>query len=446
MSVRRLLYSLLLYFIFPFVILKLLWRSLSSPAYRQRIPERLGIVKSDSNQPIIWLHAVSVGETIAAKPLIEALINNYPDYRVLVTTTTPTGSEQVRSLFSNRVDHVYYPYDLPEIIFRFLKRIKPHILIVVETEIWPNLYAACNKRDIPIVIVNARLSAKSTHAYKKIKSLVAETLSYVKAIAVRSKADAESFKQLGAIENRVQVTGNIKFDLVLDQEQIKLGKQRRKQWGKDRPVWVAASTHEGEDEQLLVIYHHLLKAFPDLLLVLVPRHPERFEKVYALSQAFSGDEQGNELNNDLTVIRHSQTNDYKSVEVNTVGVNSIEVNIIIGDTMGEMQSWFATASVVFMGGSLVETGGHNPLEPISQGVPVVSGPFMFNFDDVVAELDHSGLLTVCENDKEVEAKIRELLNMLNTSDGPDYQQIAQAIMQKKQGVTARLMKIISTYL
>lgn len=432
MSLRRLLYTLLLYLIFPFVILKLLWRSLSNSAYRQRIHERLGFVTRDSNKPVIWVHAVSVGETIAAKPLIEALISHYPDYRILVTTTTPTGSDRVKSLFSKRVAHVYYPYDLPEIIYRFLKRIKPQILIIVETEIWPNLYAACHKRHIPIVIVNARLSKKSTHSYTKIKALVSETLSYVKTIAVRSNDDAMSFKQLGASEDIIQISGNIKFDIEPDQEQIKQGKERRKQWGGNRPVWVAASTHEGEDEKLLAIYNSLLKVYPDLLFVLIPRHPERFNKVYELCLSY----QFSSKNKQLNTKRHTQISQYQDTNA----------NIIIGDSMGEMQSWFATADVVFMGGSLVKTGGHNPLEAIAQGVPVVSGQYMFNFEDIVKELVQSDLLYVCQTEAEIESKIIALLKFSSKPEFTEFQFKAKKIMKQQQGVTARLMKIISSYL
>jgi len=433
MSLRRFFYTLLLYFIFPFVILKLFWRSSSNPAYRQRILERLGIVKPDSKLPIIWLHAVSVGEVIAAKPLIESLIKTYPKHRVLVTTTTPTGSDRVQSMFSNRVYHVYYPYDLPEIIYRFLKRIKPQILIVVETEIWPNLYAACHKRNIPIVIVNARLSEKSTKSYRKIKPLVAETLSYVKTIAVRSNADAKSFKQLGARDECIQVSGNIKFDIELDHQQISLGKARRQQWGATRPVLVAASTHEGEDEKLLAIYKNLLARFPSLLLILIPRHPERFDKVFVLCEEIFSTKITDALSSTISIKRHSQINDYKN----------INANIIIGDSMGEMQSWFASADVAFIGGSLVETGGHNPLEAIVQGVPVLSGPYIFNFEDIVSALARSDMLNVCQNEKELETQISNFLMQIHDLSNQDFQLKAQKLMQHHQGVTARLMKIIS---
>ena len=427
MSLKRALYSFVLYLLFPFVILRLFWRGFSNPAYRQRISERLALMKFDNNKPVIWIHAVSVGETIAAKPLIEALISHYPAHCILVTTMTPTGSDQVKSLFSNRVAHVYFPYDLPEIIFRFLNRIKPQILIVVETEIWPNLYAACNKRDIPIVIVNARLSERSTKSYQKIKGLISETLSYVNTIAVRSEKDAQRYIKLGANDKKIKIVGNIKFDIGLDKPQIEQGRLRKAQWGIDRPVWVAASTHAGEDEVILDVYVSLLKEFPDLLLVLIPRHPERFEKVYLLCEDLKRSE--------IRTYRHSALDSYEN----------LEANIIIGDSMGEMHSWFATADIVFIGGSIVKTGGHNPLEAIVQGVPVVSGQYMFNFEDIVSDLEGSGLLTICQSPKEIEKYVAEILQQ-PVEKSHEFTEKSQKIVQQLHGVTARLSEIISKYL
>ena len=419
MSLKRVLYSSFLYLIFPFVIFRLFWRGRSNPAYRKRIPERLGFVKRDSDKPIIWVHAVSVGETIAAKPLIEGLINEYPEHQILVTTTTPTGSDRVKALFSDRVAHVYFPYDLPEIVHRFLKRIKPQVLIIIETEIWPNLYAGCYKRNIPIFIVNARLSAKSTQGYLKFKGLMAETLSTVEKIAVRSNDDKKHFLQLGAKDSRIEVVGNIKFDFVIDNQLVEKGKSWQKQWGEERPVWVVASTHEGEDVIILKLYSALLKTYPTLLLVLVPRHPERFDAVFSLCEHFK-------------VQRHSQISAKD-------GYKHFNGNIILGDSMGEMQSWFAIADVVFIGGSLVNTGGHNPLEAIAHGKPVVSGQYMFNFADMLDELGSEGLLFSLESEEEIIKKTNELLQLPRAH----ILEQTQAIMQKNKGVTARLLKVIS---
>jgi 3-deoxy-D-manno-octulosonic-acid transferase len=363
------------------------------------------------------VHAVSVGETIAAKPLVEGLINQYPNHQLLVTTTTPTGSDRVKALFGERVVHVYFPYDLPEIIYRFLNRVKPKALIIVETEIWPNLYASCHKRKIPLFIVNARLSAKSTQGYLKVKGLISETLSYVNKIAVRSEKDKQHYKALGASDAQIEVVGNIKFDIQIDENLANKGISWQKQWGEDRQVWVAASTHESEDEKILLIYKRLIEIFPKLLLVLIPRHPERFDAVYTLCKQFK-------------VQRHSQiTNDtYKN----------FKGNIILGDSMGEMQSWFAIADVVLIGGSLVETGGHNPLEAIAHGKPVVSGQYMFNFADMLPELQSAGLLFSYEAEDGITQKINELLLLPRNS----FAEKTKEIMQQNKGVTTRLLGLI----
>jgi 3-deoxy-D-manno-octulosonic-acid transferase len=408
------------------VIFRLFWRSRSNPAYRQRISERLGFVQKDSDKPVIWVHAVSVGETIAAQPLIEALIQQYSGHKILVTTTTPTGSDRVKALFGDRVAHVYFPYDLPDVVARFIKRIKPKMLVVIETEIWPNLYAKCGAKNIPLMLVNARLSERSAQRYLKIKNLVTETLENVSVIAVRSSVDAERFEQLGADTKKVSIAGNIKFDFKLNQNQVEQGKQWRKSWEHNNLVWVAASTHAGEDEQILKIYQSLLKKNPNLMLILVPRHPERFDDVYALCTALEG----------INVLRHSQVNSYKNTKA----------NIILGDSMGEMQSWFAAADVVFIGGSLVETGGHNPIEPIAQGVPVVSGPYMFNFDDISAQLNAKGLLFMCESSNQLEEKVLALLTDQTVIDKAKFEETAKGFMQQHQGVTARLLKQVDRLL
>jgi len=400
----------------------LFWRSRSNPAYRQRISERLGLVERDSDKPVIWVHAVSVGETIAAQPLIEELIKKYPDHRVLVTTTTPTGSDRVKALFDNRVAHVYFPYDLLGVVSRFIKRVNPKLLIVIETEIWPNLYAACHKNNIPLALVNARLSQRSTNKYLKIKPLVAETLENISLIAVRSPTDKDRFKALGSKDEQLSIAGNIKFDFEVNKKQVVQGKLWRKQLQHNKQVWVVASTHAGEDEKILAIYKALQKKFPTLLLVLIPRHPERFDDVFQLCTALESE--------NIKIVRHSETESYQN----------IKTNIILGDSMGEMQSWFATADVVFMGGSLVETGGHNPLEAIAQGVPVVSGPHMFNFDDIASQLSEEGLLSICESDSKLEKSIAGLLKQ--QVDHAKFKKKTQNFMQQHQGVTDRLIKLL----
>ncbi len=427
MSFKRGLYSLLLYLIAPLVVLRLFWRSRSNSAYRKRIAERFGFVSCVADSPIIWLHAVSVGESIAAKPLVEWLLEKYPNYRVLVTTTTPTGSDQVISLFGNRVSHVYFPYDLPDAVTRFITRLNPKLLIVMETEIWPNLYAGCFQRSIPILIANARLSEKSTQAYLKIRGLVKETLFRVNYIAVRSEIDSARFLALGARSEQIEIVGNIKFDIQLDQQQIDTGQQRQKVWGADRPVWVAASTHKGEDEIILAIHQALLKDIPNLLLVIVPRHPERFADVDLLCMDFSAKTK-------KTYQRHSLQAHYQDTSV----------SLILGDSMGELQSWYAVANVVFIGGSLVNTGGHNPLEATVLGVPVVSGKYMFNFADIARQLTEEGLMTLCENEAELKASLAIwLADDVSIDQRTKFINQSKQFVQQHRGVTARLGHLIS---
>ena len=443
MSLKRSLYTLFLYLIFPLVLLRLLIRSRSNPDYRKRWSERLGLLNSFSNKPVIWVHTVSVGEAIAAKPLIEKLLDTYSDTPILVTTTTPTGSDRVRAMFADQIEkqqllHVYFPYDLLGAVTRFIKTFQPRILIVVETEIWPNLYAKCYQQQIPVVMVNARLSDKSTQSYLKIKGLVGETLSKVNVIAVRSKSDAERFSQLGAKPNQIQEIGNIKYDISIDQGQVVKAKKYIKSWNNDDQdrllVYVAASTHEGEDVKILFTYLNLLKQFPGLLLILVPRHPERFDEVYedCLEQ----------LPKELSIVRHSQIADYTDFKKQ-------KLSVILGDSMGEMQMWYATADIVFIGGSLVETGGHNPLEATLFGVPVVSGPHMFNFEDIATELSAAELLFVCDDELEISKKLSQILmdkKDLQNSRLNVFKNKAENFMQQHQGVTARLLDIVSKLL
>lgn len=450
MSLKRSLYTLFLYFIFPLVLLRLLLRSRYNPDYRKRWSERLALVKNptnQNNQRVIWIHAVSVGETIAAKPLIEGLLKTYPDTPILVTTTTPTGSDRVKALFANQIQkqqllHVYFPYDLLGAVSRFIKAYQPQILIVVETEIWPNLYAKCDQEQIPVLMVNARLSDKSTRSYLKIKSLVAETFSKVNTIAVRSKSDAEKFIQLGAHVSQIEESGNIKYDISIDKNQVIQAEKYSRAWNiadqNERLVYVAASTHEGEDSRILLTYVNLLKQFPELLLILVPRHPERFDDVFKQYRE--------QLPESLSIVRHSET----QPEAYTYSEKN-KINVILGDSMGEMQMWLATADIVFIGGSLVKTGGHNPLEAILFGVPVVSGPHMFNFEDIATELSGEELLFVCDDEFEISKKISQILTDKKQleeqgSEVCIYKYKAEEFMQQHQGVTARLLNIISKLL
>lgn len=364
----RYLYTLILYLLTPFVLLRLLWRGLRAPGYWQRWGERFGFVPVREEGAPIWVHAVSVGEVQAAAPLLQALLRCYPELPVMVTTTTPTGSEQLRGQFGTRLEHVYMPYDLPGAVARFLDRIRPRLVLIMETEIWPNLYHACARRGLPVLLVNARLSARSAAGYRRVWPLTAATLASLYGIAAQTRADADRLIALGAIPSRVRVTGSIKFDMKIPASLTEQAAALRREWGVQRPVWIAASTHEGEDEQILEAHRDIRRRFPNALLVLVPRHPERFARVVALCR-----EQGWE-----TLLRSEKV------------PMSAGTAVFVGDTMGELLLFFGAVDVAFIGGSLIPHGGHNPLEASAQRVPVLFGPHMFNFEQIAQLLLDAG--------------------------------------------------------
>jgi len=418
MPLNRFIYSCVLYLLLPFVLLRLLVKSRKNKQYRLRINERLGWLPfHHGKKKVIWVHAVSVGEAIAAKPLIEQLITRYPQYAVLVTTTTPTGSKTVTRLFGDRILHCYFPYDLPHIVIRFIKKLKPSLLIIVETEIWPNLYATCAQKNIPVLMVNARLSMRSTQQYLRIRGLIKEALSCTALIAVRSAEDKQHFLSLGAPAHKVELTGNIKFDITIDSRKVEQSHFLKKQWGSQRKVWVAASTHQGEDEIILAIFNHLKQHFPSLLLIIVPRHPERFNDVFNLL-----------LKSDYSVERRSDNTIFNK-----------NTDIILGDSMGELLLWYATADIAFIGGSLVKTGGHNPLEATALGIPTVSGPYIFNFNDIYPILCEVKVSWVGESKSEVQSRLRILLEMDNS-----FKPRCETLMQQHRGVVKKLMHYIKT--
>lgn len=358
------LYSFLLYLLLPFALLRLYWRSLKSPDYRRRVGERIGRLPALSTAGGLWIHAVSVGEVQASAPLIQRLLQAYPESPVLVTTTTPTGSQRLKELLGNDITHVYAPYDVPLIVRRFLAIAKPRLAVFMETEIWPNMLSECQRRGIPTLLANARLSERSAKGYARFGSLTADTFGMLDRIAAQGETDAEHFTRLGADPQSVVVTGSIKFDVKLPPSLREQSAVLKRGWGEDRSVWIAASTHEGEDEQVLQAHAKVLQQIPDALLVLVPRHPERFDKVAQLVE-----KQG------LTLVRRSDARDC-----------SADTRVFLGDTMGELPMFFAAADLAFVGGSLVPHGGHNLLEPAASGVPVVTGPHVFNFTRITEML------------------------------------------------------------
>lgn len=353
----RVLYTVLLYLLTPLVLLRLLWRSRELADYRRRIGERFGFVPRPPQPVAVWVHAVSVGESLAALPLIRALIERHGAGRVLVTTTTPTGSARVRDALGDQALHVYAPYDLPDVVARFVGRMRPQRVVVMETELWPNLFRALARRSVPLLIANARLSPRSFRGYGRVRGLAAATLADCAAIAAQSDADADRFRALGASPARVRTVGNIKFDQTAPPAQIEAGTALREALGAQRPVWIAASTHDGEEAIALAAHRELLKAHADALLILVPRHPQRFDAVVRLIER-SG----------MDYLRRSAG-----------APAALPCPVFLGDSMGEMFMYFAAADIAFVGGSLVPVGGHNVLEPALLGKPVLFGPHMHNF-------------------------------------------------------------------
>ena len=339
-------------------VLRLGLRGLRNPAYWRRWSERFGYAPVMQQAGCIWLHAVSVGETRAAVPLVRALMQHYPGRRILITTMTPTGSDQVRELFGKQVEHCYVPYDLPTAVWRFLGRTRPALAIIMETEFWPNLFHQCRKHNIPLVLANVRMSEKSVRGYQRFAGFTRATLANVSRVGAQTEADAGRMRVLGAAQ--VEVTGSIKFEMDVPADLVAKAAALRNGFG-DRPVWVAASTRVGEEEYVLDAFAHLRARIPRLLLVLVPRHPERFDSVAKLCH-----QRG------FRVERRSERRD--SVAPDTA--------ILLGDTMGEMLLFHAAADVSYIGGSLVPLGGQNLLEAAAVGTPVVFGPHMFNFNDI----------------------------------------------------------------
>jgi 3-deoxy-D-manno-octulosonic-acid transferase len=416
----RYFYTLCFYVFLPLVVLRLLWRARSAPAYAQRWNERFGFFTARrSSRPAIWVHAVSVGETLAALPMIRQLQARYPHHELIVTTTTPTGSERVRAALSDSVFHVYAPYDLPDCLGRFLRRVRPQLAVIMETELWPNTIHACHRRQIPVVVANARLSEKSARGYERFAALSRSMLQQITVIAAQHADDGERFVSLGLPPSALVIAGNIKFDLTLDEEVRERAHALRKRWQSSgqRPVLLAASTHQGEDSLLLQAYEQLRVSHPELLLALVPRHPERFDRV--VTEAASR----------YRTQRHSQS-----------GPVAAETQVLVGDTMGEMMPMLGAADVVFMGGTWVPNGGHNLIEPAAWGKPIFCGPSLFNFAEVSRLLIASSGLQVMDTPAELATAVAELLESAELTERMGA--AAKAVAEANRGALERLLVVI----
>ncbi len=376
----RFLYTILFYLALPFLFLRLLWRSRRTPDYRQRWGERLGFCPFRLDE-CIWVHAVSVGETIAAVPLIKALLKAFPELPIVVTNMTPTGAARVKAGLNDSVLQAYIPYDVPDAVNGFLQRVRPRVAVMMEGELWPNLFASCRKYQIPIVIANACLSEKSARGYALLGSVKREMFKAIHRIAAAALIDEVRFLSLGVPPEKIIITSNLKFDLELPEnlsEKSELLRQQLKV-NQERFIWIAASTHEGEEEIILAAHQLILEKNPSALLILVPRHPNRFDAIAGMieQQKFNS-------------VRRSQS-----------GVCTPQITVYLGDTMGELLLLYSVADVAFVGGSFVPIGGHNMLEPAVLHKPVVTGPLLFDFLEISQLLLDAKGMVIAQNAEEL---------------------------------------------
>ena len=418
----RYFYSAFFYLITPLILLRLLYRASKAPAYGRRIAERFGFFTVPELENTIWVHAVSVGETIAAAPLVKRLQQQYPEASIVVTTMTPTGSDRVRALFGDSVFHVYAPYDLPGSILRFIKRLQPKLLVIMETELWPNTIHYCRRCSIPVVLANARLSAKSAAGYRRLGWLTRPMLNNLTQVVAQNRADADRFLALGLADSKVVVSGSIKFDVVIEDALIRKAQALKYQWSDQgqRLIIIAASTHQGEDNIILEAFEQVIATIPNALLIIVPRHPERFEYVTKLCEER------------FSVARRSQNNPVCAT-----------TQVLVGDTMGELLLLYGCADIAFVGGSLINSGGHNMLEPAAWSLPLLAGSSDFNFAEASRLLQQRSALLVANDAASLAKKMIVLAQSetLRLEMGAN----AKAVIAENRGALDRLSAVVQSY-
>ena len=378
-SLAGLLYNLLLLAALPWVVLRLFWKSVREPPYRQRIAERFGAVSPAVGADCIWFHTVSAGETIAAAPVIRAVQHRLPERSVLVTTMTPAGSARVAALLGDTVAHCYAPYDYPWAVRRFLRRVRPAALVLMETELWPNMVRQTSERGADVFLVNARLSERSYRGYRRVGGLARPMLRRLSAVICQYDDTATRFRALGA--RNVTVTGSVKFDAVLPADQFGVGELDLGA----APVWIAGSTHPGEEEIVLEAHSELRRRFPGLRLILAPRHTSRVSEVLGLLRE-------------------------RGMAASLLSRRETGASVIVADVMGTLPHLYGLAGVAVVGGSLDDTGGHNPIEPASQGVPVLMGPARFKVEEIWARLDAAGCAHAVASAADLVAEVGALLD------------------------------------
>lgn len=418
----RVLYSIVFVILIPLILLRLVWRGSRASAYFKRWDERFAIKTAPtSDNPIIWLHAVSVGEVEAARPLVASLQETYPQHRILITTMTPTGSARVTKLYAETVLHCYLPYDLPFAVKRFLKTVQPTLGIIMETELWPNLIHYSAELNIPLVLANARLSARSAKGYQRVAKLTRHMLQNFSLIAAQSQNDRQRLIELGADKNSVHAVGNLKFEISMPASVNEQAEAMRAVWG-DRPVFIAASTHEGEDEIILNASRQIRATFPELLLIMVPRHPERFDRVAALSQRAG-----------FKILRRSEN-----------GMCSKAIQVFIVDTMGELPLFYGAADIAFVGGSLVPRGGHNLLEPAALGRAVLIGPHYFNFNEISLQFLQANAAIEINSSETLAEHVIDLFS--HPQKRAAMGEAGQTLIEQSKGASNRLLNLIKRHI
>ncbi|MFN0002471.1 MAG: lipid IV(A) 3-deoxy-D-manno-octulosonic acid transferase [Pseudohongiellaceae bacterium] len=417
---HRTVYNFLTYLALPLVLLRLLWRSRKAPGYRRRWRERLGWYSHQTMLapgPTLILHAVSVGEVHAAQPLIEQILAARPGLNVVVTTATPTGSARVEKLFGKRVYHVYLPYDLPGAVQRFLSKFSPTVLVLLETELWPNLLQACERVGCKVILANARLSPKSQRSYLRVAVLTQIMLQSMDTVAAQASADGDRFITLGLDPRKLQINGTLKFDVAVNQYQLEQAQVLKSTWA-GRPVWIAASTREGEENKVLQAFASVLQQLPHALLVLVPRHPERFHEALTLAELAG----------------------FNAQQFSAAMPITLATQVLVGDTMGDMAFYYGLADLAFVGGSLINTGCQNIIEPAAMGLPILTGPSLFNFQAVSELLLTAGGMETVADAETLGARVAALLQ--HTTVAREMGKKALEVVAANQGATARLCKLI----
>jgi 3-deoxy-D-manno-octulosonic-acid transferase len=413
------LYTCLLYLILPFILLRACQRELSHEKTLRRIKERFGIFQAPSLNSPIWIHAVSYGEAILAEQLVKQLEAKKIKHSIIVTTTTLTGSQRIQKNLRNRVFHVYLPYDLPPFMNSFLRKTNPTLLVILETELWPTLIKKTTEKNIPILLANARLSERSYKHYNYIFPLVQKMLTQINTVLAQTKQDGERFLQLGLDPKKLSIFGNIKFDQEIPVATFEKAKSLRAQLGKNKNIWIAASTHAGEEEKILEAFEKIRQIHKNLILIMAPRHPERFSKIAQLLQE-----------KDYKVCRRSAS---ETIPKNT--------EIYLADTLGELWLFYAASDIAFVGGSLVPIGGHNVLEPIALGIPTLIGPHYFNFSQIVLDLKKEEAIQITENALDLSEKLLFLLE--NKEERVRQTKQAKKMLEKNKGALEKHLNWIT---